>query len=67
MMISARGRGAAARPRGITVWLPDRTGVLAPVSPDALGPDALGSDVLGSDVLDPAARDDGPPILEVAS
>jgi hypothetical protein len=38
MMISARGRGAAARPRGITVWLPDRTGAMAPIDPDALSP-----------------------------
>ncbi|GIH18659.1 hypothetical protein Raf01_68310 [Rugosimonospora africana] len=48
MTISARGRGAAARPRGITVWLPDRTGALAPVDPGALGsaPEHTGPSVL---------------------
>jgi hypothetical protein len=52
MTISARGRGAASRPRGITVWLPDRAGALTPVGPDVLGP---------------IPRRDGPSILEVAS
>jgi hypothetical protein len=30
LVIHARGRGAAARPREVTVWLPDHTGALAP-------------------------------------
>jgi hypothetical protein len=29
LVIGARGRGAAARPREVTVWLPDHTGALA--------------------------------------
>ncbi|GGK26148.1 hypothetical protein GCM10010124_18480 [Pilimelia terevasa] len=30
MAVAARGRGAAARPREVTVWLPGDTGALAP-------------------------------------
>ncbi|WP_345629552.1 hypothetical protein [Rugosimonospora acidiphila] len=37
LTISAHGRGAAARPRGATVWLPDRTGAVACLDPDAHG------------------------------
>jgi hypothetical protein len=56
MVISARGRGAAARPRELTVWLPDRTGALAALGPATPGPDTLGPDALGPDALGP----DGP-------
>jgi hypothetical protein len=41
LTISARGRGAAARPRDVTVWLPGADGRLSAAPPPAVAPPVL--------------------------
>jgi hypothetical protein len=57
--IATGGRGAAARPRQVGIWLPTPGGGIA-LTPDALTPDAVTRDAVTRDASAPAPADGTP-------